>query len=326
MDRFSLPRIVPDEDTQELKRRQGRSYKARKRIKENESLYRGVVFVCPDCLSRPELIYDSTSGDVICNNCGLVLEDFGHFDSFAPFGAGGRCIYLSKGYRTVDYARERLAQLNNCDPWIWNDEFNKIKEAARKLTFGQLERAGKLTFGKICKSVGLGFRKYGERWIQIRLRLREDWGEETVPMKMYRQMDPVLIRSLAEMTELASRCYEDHFKNKTLKIQETNGFKMFNRKLKFGKNILSTSYLFIQILRILGKFHSSWKSFIYISRNNHKLSIYNAKWKKMIEVLQCYYTVYTQRNKEGDIIQERNYSWKYMPLLKVHLMTDIKFV
>lgn len=308
---LALSLIPPPDEIQFEKKRQGRNYASRQRTELVKRLAPlPDILSCPDCEEPNAICLDPRTNEFICTLCGLVLEGYGRIESaIVPTNQ----LYTSKGYRTIDYVRERLNQFN-CGPWIWDDEFFLIEEyALNSMTQQELSVAGKLTWGRICKSLGLGYRKYGERWIQIRKRLQLRLGSDVVPLPNYSNMAPVVINTLAERTSLVSDCYKTFFKGRVID------------NIAFGKNIISTSYIFIQNLRMMGCL-GHWKDYIYISKSRKKLATYNRKWKRMVPVLQKNYSRYIKRTKDGDEIENRSYSWSYQPLLPKHVNSDVKFV
>jgi len=314
MKRFEIPRKEPKKIIQEYKRRQGRSEASRQlTVSHTEALFKkygkggnaSYVFLCPDCYTDEFIVSDNHTGEFVCTECGLVIECCGRIDQgIIPFGRFNN----SKRYRTRNYARERISQINNRDPWIWNDEMEIIEESIKTIPKNIIERYGKLEFGRLCKKLPrpndptktLGYRKYGERWIQIRIRLG-------LPMPFYYEMPPDYVLMLSDRTDIASDCYNDHFSGKTI-----DG-------IKFGKNIISTSYLFVQFLRMHDLYDDTWRIYINVSYSPNKLEEYNTKWKMMVEILKTHqkYQFYFEKGTEGDIISRRCYSWEYMPL-KLH--------
>lgn len=304
--RFERHRSPPDEEISEAKRRQGRSFESRKKAEKNVAelnLERKKIDAqqerqryCSECHSNLDVVglLDATSNEVICSQCGLVVYCSRIYYS-SPWDQGQRYQKTSVPYQTVNYARERLGQLSNHDPWVWDDEFEKIKDVVGGLPLQKRLRLGKIGFGKICRDIGLGHRKYGERWIQLRIRLG-------LPMPGYFNLPAEWVDNLSDRIDLLHSCYKKHFANR-----EIEG-------VIFRTNVICLNYVFIQCLRMENKWVGSLKRYIYISYDRKKLKKYNAQWELIVEKLSSEYTTHITIDKEGTILRRENYAWSYAPL------------
>jgi hypothetical protein len=304
--RFERHRDPPAEEIAELKRRQGRSFESRKKADESLteiSFEKKKIEVekernryCSDCNSNLDVfgVTDSTSNETVCTRCGLVVLS-GRIYYSSPWDQGERYLKTSVPYQTVNYARERLGQLSNHDPWVWDDEFREIAERVAELPEQQRLRLGKIGFGKICREIGLSHRKYGERWIQLRIRLN-------LPMPDYQTLSAAVVDMLSDRVDLLHRCYKKHFANQII-----DG-------VVFRTNVICLNYVFIQCLRMENKWVSSLKRYIYISYDRKKLKKYNAQWKLIIEKLKTDYRVHLTVDKEGTILRREEYEWSFTPL------------
>lgn len=106
------------------KGRQGRSRAVRERERirrEKEKEFRsgiedGYGLPCKGCRKDSSLlVYDHQSGDTICSNCGMVLDQNGQGDS-NRVGFGFQFRFLSKPYDRLVHFQQRIAQLTTRDP------------------------------------------------------------------------------------------------------------------------------------------------------------------------------------------------------------------
>lgn len=302
--RFERHRTAPNEEIAEAKRRQGRSFESRKKAeisfneiecerKRNEKLR---VKHCSDCNSDLDAVglLDSVTNEITCSRCGLVVLS-GRIYYSSPWDQAERYYKTSVPYQTVNYARERLGQLSNHDPWVWDDEFALIADEVAKLSSTQRNRLGKIGFGRICRAINLSHRKYGERWIQLRIRLN-------LPMPGYFTLPAEWIDILSDRVDLLHSCYKTHFANRTVE------------GVNFRSNVICLNYVFIQCLRMEQKWVASLKRYIYISYDRKKLKKYNAQWRLIVSRLSAEYTTHVTIDKEGVIIRKENYHWEYAKL------------
>lgn len=316
------------------RKRQGRSKETRerikKRIKQTSNNKKINHFLCIECHS--DIIICHNLGEGVCPNCGLVAEDLGRFDYQAPLHDKGN---LSKPYRTIDYGRERLSQLNCSDPPIWPEELDifidfikkdfevQTKEYEFKKNLPDIETWGKITFGEIFRFLGLGGRKYGERWIQLRQHLRNA-GYNFLPDYGWKSMDRTIFEKVSAMTNQAANVYKTYLAKKTI-----NG-------IYFGNNVLCLNYIFIQCLRLLGAFQNHWKYYICMTKDEKKLEIYNKKWEVMISYLKeekfinIDMALYSQSTKEGEptrfyINPSDYYIWEFKELKRIDYLTNVNF-
>lgn len=249
----------------ECRCRQGRNHESRQRAKRSFLLSNDPSLKndrCLDC-GGYNLDIDYKSSDVICIDCGLVLDSFGFWDHIDSR------ISFSKKYQTLVYMREKLRGYHGTDPFIWKDEWRLIKEYIRKnVPHYELEKMGQSTFSKICRSIEvegkypLATKKYGERYIQARKKLGLSVPE---PMSSH------LLFMILTRTEIYQRAHREIFQYNITK-----------------KNAINLNYVLLQfILLDAPDEFETWKRWIKLSFG--KLDHYNKIWKDMIVELGTHY-------------------------------------
>lgn len=258
----------------ECRCRQGRNYESRQRGLSSKNLYaEGLVrsFRCDGC-EATTFDVDYKTADIICTECGMVLDSMGLAELFDTR------VTFSKKYSTRVYWREKLRGFHGTDPIIWKEDWRLIKRCIPFfLDQDQRRRMGQATFSRLCRTLTdsegkhpLANKKYGERYIQARFRL----GLE-VPAPMSQHL---LFMTLIRI-EVYEKAHREAFQYKITK-----------------KNAINLNYVLLQfILMDSPQEFDSWKRWIKISLG--KLDSYNEKWKQMILELATNYDVYLYNEK-----------------------------
>jgi len=250
---------------------------------------------CGDC-GGPDFDFDFVSGDTICAYCGLISDSCGIFNL-----DGGLTVYTnSKKYQTLVYMREKIRGLHGTDPWIWDDEWDLILEYIRARGIN-CDRMGQRSFSQICRSVKvlkvvevgeevttveefpLFYKKYGERWVQARMRLGY---KGPTPMSIE------LLRCICIRTKLYQTAHKEVIAHKI-----TN------------KNAINLNYVLLQFIRMDSPDEfDEWKKFIKIS--TCKLAVYNFMWRQIMLKLSLEYCYFWDESQHAYI----NVEWTYNPL------------
>jgi hypothetical protein len=304
----------------ECRCRQGRNHASREKELERRKLtvdqmncmledYFIRIDRCGNC-DGDIIDYDEVTGDTICATCGLVLDTNNIADA-VEVGPGTLVkINKSKAYRTVVYVREKLRGLLGTDPPIWFNEWEMIMKHILfeygDEWFYHLWSMGQKMFSAICRKVAVdaeGFqvflakgevappgtryplanKKYGERWIQARMRMGYPGTEK---------MSLCILANICMKIEIYEMVHKDVFRNNVTK-----------------KNTLNLNYVLLQIIRMEDEeeFHY-WKRYIKLAVS--KLEDYNEKWRTILLELAVNYDYYY--NKEMDITFQ--IQWKYIPM------------
>lgn len=253
----------------ECRCRQGRNYESRQRALRSKALYADAVVRGNNCdgCNATTFDVDLKTADVICTECGMVLDSMGILELFDTR------VTFSKKYSTRVYWREKLRGFHGTDPVIWKEDWKLIKNYInRVIPEADRKRMGQSSFSQICRSIidyqgkhCLANKKYGERYIQARFRL----GLE-VP--------PPMSQSLLFMTLIRIEIYEKAHRE----VFQYNITK---------KNAINLNYVLLQfILMDSPEEFDTWKRWIKLSLG--KLDSYNEKWKQMILELGTNYDVY----------------------------------
>lgn len=254
----------------ECRCRQGRNYESRERAKKTAMLYADPSLVRDRCDHCGSLTFDVDlkTADVICTECGVVMDTMGTFDFMDPRMSN------SKKYSTKVYWREKLRGFHGTDPVIWKDDWRLIKRYIRNFVgHDELRSMGQSTFSRICRSVidlkdfshPLANKKYGERYIQARARL----GLETPPAMTQHLLFMTLVR-----IDIYEKAHKEVFQYNITK-----------------KNAINLNYVLLQFILMDSPLEfDTWKRWIKLSLG--KLDSYNEKWKKMIVELGTNYDVY----------------------------------
>lgn len=285
----------------ECRCRQGRNYESRERARKNALLLADPTLRhdrCPLCQGC-HFDIDHKSADVICINpeCGAILDTFGHWDYFDPR------ISFSKKYSTEVYWREKIRALHGTDPIIWKEDWRLIKAYIRKyVSDRELERMGQSTFSRICRSIEvdgkrpLANKKYGERFIQARMRL----DLETPP-----PMSPKLLYMTLIRIAIYKRAHQEVFKDKYTK-----------------KNAINLNYVMLQfILMDSPEEFDTWKRWIKLSTFG-KLQHYNDTWKKMIIELGTNYDTLVR----DDQVLKVDWTYARLTVADLYIPKDMEIV
>jgi len=194
----------------------------------------------------------------------------------------------SKKYQTLVYMREKIRGLHGSDPWIWDDEWDLITQYINNNNI-DCQRMGQRSFSIICRSVKKGdvfpfyYKKYGERWVQARIRLGYEGPE---PMSLY------LLKSICMRTKIYQEAHKEFI-----------AYKITN------KNAINLNYVLLQFIRMDSpEEFDQWKRYIKIS--TCKLSVYNDMWKKIMMIMALKFSNYFEESSYSFVKIE----WTYVPL------------
>jgi hypothetical protein len=150
-------------------------------------------------------------------------------------------------------------------------------------------RFGRSHFTRIAKSVGLGHKKYGERFMQIRLRLGLEDDLENGGM---------------------SKCFRNHLKYRMLAYERTRS--ELERELGQPLENIAVNYLIVQfiILEDRDAWNNRWVKYIHVTNDKSKLDDYNRVWAYMIKHIKERYTILTLTKSERTIVL----NWKFKAL------------
>jgi hypothetical protein len=265
-------------------RRQGRSHESRLRVSENSLYWRNCLPQPPTCTECNGVCFvvDSKTRDRVCIECGLIAPNGD--DAVVGIPGYHDRVRCSKPYSNAVYFGEKLAQFNDHDPLIYEDEMDLIKrKLVEEAENGQdVQHFGKRRISAVCKSVGLGHKKYGERFIQIRIRCGLELNFQPMPVS--------LRRSLKERAKIYEHCWNTHFKNKKEKKSSINLNYLIAQFIRLEDDINKTNY-----------WTETWSKYIHVTDDKKKLNTYNQKWKTIVQYLQRFYKSFEDPITERDI-------------------------
>jgi len=138
--------------------------------------------ICSGCSSK-DFVWDNTAGDIICTNCGIVLDsaiqtsDSTDHD-VSTSGSSGSIVNQTGSpksifdpiYVRVFHFNEVLATLTLTGPWINNADFREIRRA---LKYIGIEEPSRGDIQNVLRALNAFYgctrftKKYSEKWIQI---------------------------------------------------------------------------------------------------------------------------------------------------------------
>jgi transcription initiation factor TFIIIB Brf1 subunit/transcription initiation factor TFIIB len=312
------------------KGRQGRSLKIRHLITSRNKQIETIIF---DSLKETQLnfkkdfscIYCGTDEftreithehTLVCTSCGYVVCDYYISNCRADnYMASQQTITTSatttnsftgskmrsKPYSTCVYFREKIAQLTCNDPFIYDEEMEIIEKEACYRINDRRENPylwGKKNWSAICRSVGLGQYKYGERWIQLRVR--------------FGLMDPPGINEIV----INLLTYKFNIINNFIEKNNNNNCRGIAKK---NNNIMNLNYILIQILRII-KYEIIFDTIKSFTKNSDKIDLLNDIKKLMFLTPQvsCQNKIKKYNIIWQNLIDDMDNSslWIYLPLFK----------
>jgi len=265
----------------------------------NNPEYTNNIKQCKSCKSS-DLIYCSHESETVCTNCGLV-QDIIYQDEISF-----QSTISSKKYNRIVHFRERTAAWENSGPIIPDEDFELIEDYYWSLKETNKHLLGRNLLSQICEKVGLGQKKYGERWIHVRIRLglQDDW---TCP-------DVNLIKEMHIRFYLINMAFQY-----CIHISSTSsGIPIYAKR----RNIIPLNYVILQLLRIISEEEFlHWKRYFMII-NFKTLSCYNYYWKEMIEWLKTNQSLFINRDSDENIA----YNWIFKPLTQNDLYISPEFM
>ena len=313
---FGIPKKLK---TLKEHRRQGRSYESREK---NPSIRVPLQFdlnpQSPCSCVNPLVVSDNHEGTFVCTSCGAVSDDrfiaISYSDNYGKKPKKDTSVGPSispRPYFSYNYGMEKIAQLSNRDPRIWKLEWRKIEKKCQELSDEEFTRLGPRTVSRLCKELGLSHRKYGERWIQVRVMLgleydpldyRADFScseacfRKSVEIGNWYSMPYWLVVNLKQRLILIDECHQKYFSDKSL----------FN-----------LNYILLQCIRLeLDGLFEHWNSYIKVTKSENKLRDYNSKWKLWTDHLKSEYCVYDEDHRNHTFISPTRTSinWDYYDL------------
>jgi hypothetical protein len=118
---------------------------------------------------------------------------------------------------------------------------------------------------------------------------------------------------LSNTQSLISQCYKRSFAGRTIK------------GIKFGTNVISLNYTFIQVMLQYDFFYPFLKKCIYLTTDPKLLKKYNEEWKLIVPVLNQRHKLFAPVDKQGNILREIMYEWNYRELLLEDYYTEEHF-
>lgn len=260
---------------------------------------------CHSCLSL-DVIFCPCEGELVCSNCGLVQDQIFSdisYETSKPFLGK-----VSKKYDRSVHFRERTAAWNNTGPMIPDEDWMKIEEAFYDLDHPKKHLLGKKLFNQICNEAGFKEKKYGERWIQARLRLGLEPPDWQPP-------EPELIKEMHQRFFLVNKA----FQNTIHKDTDDQGVVPYCFK---RRNIINLNYIILQLLRLIDEFEFQyWQKYFDLSTKN-SLKLFNYYWRVMIEWINENQKNYYDSKNE----QIFRFDWTYIKLRKSDLIKNNYFI
>lgn len=256
---------------------------------------------CHSCLSL-DVIFCQREGELVCTNCGLVQNQIFsdcYYENSRPILGK-----VSKKYDRSVHFRERTAAWNNTGPLIPEEDWLKIEEKFYELKHPKKHLLGKKLFNQICNEAGFKEKKYGERWIQARLRLGLEGPDWQPP-------HPSLIHELHQRFFLVNKAFQNTIH------KNTGNDDVVPYSLK-RLNIINLNYIILQLLRLISEsqFHY-WKRYFELSTKN-SLKLFNYYWGIMINwINENQQNYYDSKNE-----QIFRFHWFFMKLRKSDLINE----
>jgi len=295
-----LDRVLERSDWENRKKRKGRQGRSResrdraKRIKEETKGTGDFEFDnCADC-GKFDFIEDSTTGDVICSECGLVQSSKGlEFTENILVRAKNK----SKPYQRVVHFRQRYAQLVGKDPWISEELFEEILLKIDELKIPH-ESFGKKDFSKVLKELGRPeTKRLSANWIQVRRRMGLESPQDLLEDDLYKR--------------LCSRyqCIDVVFQEK---LWSETGEKGKEDQLE-RRNIINVNYLMVQMLRLEDEeLFKIWGKFFPQLTSKKQPGLNNARWKILTDELKGRFKLFSIFRTEERIAL----NWEFKELTK----------
>jgi len=290
------------------KGRQGRSKASRlrdkqhvedkKKMEEHENKF---VQKCMECMEENRLIEDHHSGDLICENCGVIQADGGLGFSDKMFSN----LKMSKMYQREVHFQQRIASLLSTDPALPESVIEEIgKEIELNLDKykGTTETFGKVTFSQVLSKLHLD-RRLSRHWIQIRKRLG------------YKPSVPPINGSTLSKIKLRYQCISRAFSKCLYAPNHSSKQHHLQRK-----NILNLNYVMVQLLRLEDQ--QSYKQlacFFPQLASDNQPQLNNKRWKILMEYCSTNFEQYSDPKVE----ENHDFHWEYKPLETQHIIQDI---
>lgn len=257
---------------------------------------------CRECLTTT-LIFCSREGETVCTECGLVQEQI-YQDEVTVTPRS-----LSKKYNRIVHFRERTAAWQNTGPMIPNEHFELIEDYYFQLKYLIPNRhlLGRSLLTSICDKLGLSAKKYGERWIQarIRLNLKDDWYPPSHS----------LVSELHTRFFLMNMAFQY-----CIHISSTSDVPVCAKR----RNIIPLNYIILQLIRLINEEEfQHWKRYFTIS-NLKTLQIYNYYWSIMINWIIQNQSIFINRDTDQNVA----YYWVFTPLFEfdLYIPPELEFI
>lgn len=287
-----------------IKGRQGRSRESRERQKRVKEETKHIKIEYDNCSNRScraphsDFLEDSSSGDVICSQCGVVQSTGAlGFSNLVSF----RFKNKSKPYQKVVHFRQRYAQLVGKDPYIQDAVFLQIRDEVLRDPNISLARFGKKSLSLVLKRLEGGdqLKRLSANWIQVRRRMGLDHvpGEVENPPLLYKRLCARYICVANIFLELLFS--EDGERGKEDSLER--------------RNIVNVNYLFVQLLRLESEeMFQEWGKFFPQLHSKRQPRINNLRWKILVEGCKNRYKQFAIYRTEEKLLLD----WEYKELTK----------
>lgn len=267
------------------KKRQGRSKESRERVKslpcweKHDMRCRGCNQVC--------FVEDHSSGDLICEVCGVVYSGGALFFNVNTFPMKNP----SKPYARVVHWQQRITQLLGNDPEVDPSAMEKLRVSLQHEE--NWKTFGKKSFAKKCRELNLD-PKIACHWVQLRVNL----GWE---LQLDVFSEELLLRCKARYICLEkafqSELHVPHGEKRSSKLQRTN--------------IVSLNFSIPMIFRLEDEnvFKVVAKYFPQQSNAGHP-EINNERWRVLMNYCQKHYQHMEMPVKE----QTFHFDWPFLPM------------
>jgi len=267
----------------------------------NQNLYSGPQDLLSSCRfcgnSEEDCIYDYTSGDVICRECGSVISDKG-------LAMSDHMIYKekrSKPYARAVHLQQRLAKLTGIDPELPEEAVDAIGRELGSREYGKFipSKYGRKTFREVCHKLGLPT-KYSESWIQLRRRLN------------YLPPPPEIHPTLLKRIKMRYFCVDKAFEA-MLKVRSR--FHKVNPLQR--TNIVNMNYSIAQMIRMEDEylFRSVARFFPQLCAD-HQPDSNNERWRILVKYCKKHYGEVSDP-ATGETTQ---FEWNYIPMTEMEIL------
>lgn len=304
------------EECRRPKKRQGRNKESRKRAKRvsKELKFLNPKYdVCTEC-GLEDFVEDSSSGDVICSQCGLIQSAKGlGFSAFVQMRYNNK----SKRYARVVHFRQRLAQMLLRDPLIEEPTWTELQRRILSDPALDREHFGKKAFSQVLKEMmpkenqrklekrkrkgkkppPNPYKRLSANWIQVRSRLN------------FGNLPPSLENEEFYYERLCARyqCIDHVFQEK---LWDEKGERRSEQGLK-RRNIINVNYIMVQLLRLESEeLFQLWGKFFPQLTSKRQPKINNLRWKILMEECAKRYSFFAIP-KTGEIIR---LEWEFKEL------------